>query len=77
MTDKQIIEKELIRQRKTNADIAHYLHVDNNYVWKRINRSRSYKVCDFIRFLDALGMECIVRPKTKFRTKYKVTIEEE
>ena len=78
MTDKQIIYK-LMKSRKVNiAQTARLANAKSNtYVWKRLKQSKSFKVNDFLHLLDAFGMECVVRPKGKYRTKYRLTREEE
>ena len=78
MTDKEIILDLLKRKKLTEVqlkDMVGYKHQSD--IWKRLHKSKSIKVCVFLKMLDALGMECVVRPKGKYRTKYKLTGGEE
>ena len=74
MTSKQIVEA-LMKKNKVNEPmLARALgYKSNASTWKFLHKNQDLKVNTFLKLLDILGMECVVRPKGKYRTKYKLT----
>ena len=78
MRDRDII-KDILRRKKLSEvqlkDMMGYKYQSD--IWKRLHQSKSIKVGVFLDILDVLGYEVVVRPKGKYRTKYKLTEGEE
>lgn len=76
MTYREIIIKELERQHINEPAFCKMLGFSSNsMVWRPLHKEKDMKVGRFLTFLDALGFEVVVRPKGKFRTKYRLTKE--
>lgn len=78
MTAMQVIKK-IMRSRKMNTkQLASAMgYKSNASVSIKFTRDKDYKVKPFLRTLDALGYECVIREKGKYRTKYKLTEDDE
>ena len=78
MTDKEIIQELMKKNRINEPKLAQMSgYKSNASIWKFLHKNQGIKVGTFLRLLDKLGMECVVRPKGKYRTKYKLTEGEE
>lgn len=76
MTYREIITKELKRQKINEPAFCKILGFSSNsMVWRPLHKEKDMKVGRFLLFLDALGLEVVVRRKGKVRTKYKLTKE--
>lgn len=78
MTAIQII-KRVMKIRKVNAtQLSSAMgYKSNASVSIKFTRDKDYKVKQFIKTLDAMGYECVVREKGKYRTKFRLTEDEE
>lgn len=78
MTYIQIIRKEMEKRKLNCAELTEKCgYVRNNRGWRIANGKTRIKLCDFLHVMDCLGYEVVVRPKGKYRTKYKLTEGEE
>ena len=76
MTYKEILTKEMKRQQISEPEFTKMLGFSSNsMVWRPLHKEQDMKVGRFLLFLDALGFEVVIRPKGKFRTKYRLTKE--
>ena len=78
MTHKQIITR-LMKTKKINEpELSRLLGKKSNAsVWKWLHKNDDMQLKTFLALLDVLGMEAVIRPKGKFRTKYHLTEKEE
>lgn len=78
MTAAQIIQKLMKRKKVNNTELAKQLgYKSKTSITVKFHRDKDYKVKQFLRTLDALGYECVIREKGKCRTKFKLTEDEE
>ena len=78
MTYREIISRELERQKISEPEFARKLGFSSNcLVWRPLHKEKDMKIGRFLTFLDALGFEVVVRPKGKYRKKYTLTKEGE
>lgn len=76
MTYKEILTKEMKRQQISEPEFTKMLGFSSNsMVWRPLHKEQDMKVGRFLLFLDALGFEVVIRPKGKYRSKYKLTRE--
>ena len=76
MTYKEILTKEMKRQKISEPEFARKLGFSSNcLVWRPLHKEKDMKIGRFLTFLDALGLEVVVRPKGKHRKKYTLTKE--
>lgn len=76
MTYREIITKELERHKLNEPAFTKLLGFSSNsMVWRPLHKEKDIKLGRFLTFLDALGLEVVVRPKGKYRTKYRLTKE--
>lgn len=78
MTAAQVIKKLMKKKKLSNAELANRMgYKSRASVAVKFYRDQDYKVKPFLRTLDAMGYECVIREKGKYRTKFKLTEDEE
>lgn len=78
MTYLEIIHEEMRKKSLTSKDVTRlcgYSH--DSKAWRIVTGNVHIKIRDFLHVMDCLGYEVVVRPKGKYRTKYKLTEGEE
>lgn len=78
MTASQVIRSLMKKKKMSIANLANAMgYKSRASVAVKFYRDKDYKVSHFLRTLDVLGYECVIREKGKYRTKYKLTEKEE